>query len=282
MLKNYLTVAFRNLRKQRGYTVVNVTGLALGLACSALIALFVRHEHAYDRFHERADRIVRVTYEEVDTPAMRHMATTPPPLGPTLAATYPEVRRAVRLREPHPSILARGPERFYERDFFYADSTFFRVFTFPLRAGDAATALAGAGRVVLTPAAARKYFGEADPMGQTLTLNDEVDLTVTGVLEPLPHASQLQFDFLVSFETFRVPHGYPVTLESWTWSSFHTYLLLAEGADAELLEARLPDFMGTYFDAERARTARLRLQPLTDVYLGAPRHPAIAAGNATA
>jgi len=282
MLKNYFKVALRNLRKQKGYAVINVLGLGLGLACSVLIALFVRHELSYDRFHDNADRIVRVTYEEVATPAMRHFATVSPPVAPTLAETYPEVRHAVRLREAHPSVIGVGEEQFYERAFFYADSSFFAVFDgFTLRAGDPATALAHVNTVVLTAETARKYFGDANPLGQTFVMNDEAELTVTGVLEPLPSTSHLNFDFLISFETFQVPHGYPVSLESWGWVSFHTYLLLAEDADAATLEARLPEFMQTHFDAERARTAQLRLQPLTDIYLGTPTHPAMATGTPT-
>jgi putative ABC transport system permease protein len=281
MLKNYLVVALRNLRRQKGYAFITISGLALGLACSLLIALFVRHEASYDRFHERADRIYRLTYELVNTAEERHLATTAPPMGPALAETFPEVERFVRLREAHPSVVARGDTRFYESDFFYADSAFFETFSFPLRAGDPATALDAVNTVVLTAETAQRYFGDEDPLGQVLTMNDELDLTVTGVMEPIPAVSHLRFDFLVSFATFRVPHGYPVTLDDWRWSSFHTYVLLTEDADPRALEAQFPAFLRANLSEEQVHETQLHLQPLTDIYLGQPQHPAMAAGNPT-
>lgn len=279
MIKNYLKVALRNLVQNKGNSFINIFGLAIGLASSILIFLFVRHELSYDRFHEKADRVFRVTYEEVGTTAQRHLPTVSPPVGPTLVDDYPEVASYVRLRDPHQAIFSRGDLSFYESDFFYADSAFFEVFTFPLAQGNPETALVAANSVVLTAETAQKYFGDEDPIGQVLTMNREEDLVVTGILEPLPASSQLQFDFLVSFSTFRVPFGYPVTLGSWEWVSFHTYVLLDEGANAQALEAKLPDFMRTYFNPQRADNARLRLQPLRDIYLGDLKHPSIAAGN---
>lgn len=279
MLTNYLKIALRNLSRNKGQSSINITGLAIGMACSMLIFLFVRREVSYDRFHEKADRIYRVTYDEVNTPARRHLATVSPPMAPALVETYPEIVNAVRLRDSDRQLFARDEVRFYERDFFYADSSFFDVFTFPLATGNPETALVAAHSIVLTQETARKYFGDENPMGQVITMNDEIDLTVTGILEPIPPNSHLQFAFLLSFPTFRVPLGYPVTLESWGWISFHTYVALAESADAPAVEAKLPDFIRTHFDEERARNVRLRLQPVTEIYLGEPKHPEMASGS---
>ncbi len=279
MLKNYIKIALRNVRRHKVNSFINIFGLAIGLACSMLIFLFVRHEKSYDRFHEKADLIYRVTYEEVNTPAQRHLATVSPPMAAALVETYPEIVHAVRLRVPDPQLFSRGEQQFHESDFFFADSSFFDVFSFPLAQGNPETALAATHSIVLTPETARKYFGNENPMGQVVTMNHERDLTVTGVLEPIPSHTHLPFDFLISFTTFEVPPGYPVTLESWGWISFHTYVVLTEEADAAVVEAKLPDFMRTHFDEERARNVRLRLQPVTDIYLGQPKHPKIASGQ---
>lgn len=278
MLINHFKIAFRNLKNQKAHAIINILGLAIGLACSVLILLFVRQETSYDAFHENADRLYRVTYEEVNTPAMRHLATVSPPMGPALMQEYPEVVNFARFRFPDRSIFARGNTRFYESRFLYADSTFFDLFTFPLAQGNPETALQAANSIVVTPAIARKYFGDTDPMGKTLTMNEE-ELTVTGVLQPLPAETHLPFDFLVSFTTFRVPRGYPVTLDSWGWISFPTYVLLAEDADASDLEARLPEFLLAHFDEERAANARLRLQPVPSIYLGDPKHVQMSSGS---
>lgn len=279
MLRNYLTTTLRNLRSRPGFTFINVVGLAVGLASCLLIVLFVRAELSVDRFHEAGDRVFRVTYEEIDTPAMRHLPTISPPMGPALAAEYPEIETFLRLRDSDRHLLAVGEKQFYESQFLYADSTFFELFTFPLAQGDPATALDAPNAIVLTAATAKKYFGDANPMGQTMTFDDERRFTVTGVLAPSPGPSHLDFDFLLSFSTFEVPRGYPVTLESWQWISFYTYVRLRPGTNPEAVEAKLPVFMQRHFDAERAQEVRLRLQPVADIYLGTPTDPFFRSGN---
>ena len=279
MLANHLKLAIRNLRRQKFYAALNIVGLAIGLACAIVVALFVAGELSYDRFHAKADRIHRITYDESDSPSGRHLATVSPPMGLALVDTYPEIVQSVRLRDSGREVFSHGERRFYEADFFYADSTFFDVFSFPLAKGDSKTALSDVNTVVVSQSTAERYFGDEDPIGGTLRMNDEVDLTVTGVLGPPPGKSHLQFDFLISFSTFRVPFGYPVTLDDWGWISFHTYVLLAEGAEASRVEAKLPAFVETHFDERRAEVARLRLQPVTDIYLGRPKHPEMAAGS---
>lgn len=279
MLKNFLTTAFRNLRRSNGTTAINIFGLAVALACGMITFLHVQRETSYDAFHEKADRIYRITYDEFGTPAGRHLATVSPPMGPALAEEYAQVERFVRLRDSDRQVFSHGDVRHYEADFFYADSSFFEVFSFPLAEGDPASVLDAPNTVVLSRAAARKYFGDARALGRTLTMNDEIDLTVTGILVEGAEQSHLNFDFLISFSTFRVPVGYPVTLDDWHWISFHTYVELAPGADPRALEADLSDFMARHFDEDRAARAALRLQPVTNIYLGEPKHPEMAAGS---
>jgi len=147
-----------------------------------------------------------------------------------------------------------------------------------LQLGDPKTALAAPNAAVLTPAMAEKYFGNENPLGRTLEMNNELTLNVTGVLQDEPAHSHLDFDFLVSFSTFRVPTGYPVTLESWSWISFHTYLLLKEQSSTAALEQKLPEFIRIHFP-ERAGRFALRLQNVKDIYLGTVGHPDVASGN---
>lgn len=279
MLKTFFKTALRKILKTKTHAAINILGLSIGMAGAIIIFLFVQHELSYDHFHAPADRIYRLNYDEtVSRPNGRYLATTSPPMGPALVQAYPEVEKFVRLRFSDGDVMAAGEKRFFENSVIYADSTFFDVFAFPLQLGNAKTALAAPNAAVLTPAMAAKYFGNENPLGRTLEMNNELTLNVTGVLQDEPAHSHLDFDFLVSFSTFRVPTGYPVTLESWSWISFHTYLLLKEQTLPAALEQKLPEFMRIHFP-ERAGRFALRLQNVKDIYLGAVGHPDIASGN---
>lgn len=281
MFKNHLQVGLRVLRRRPASTVINVLGLATGLAACAVIALFVQAEWRADAFHEAGDTVYRVTYEEVDTPAMRHLPTLSPPMGPALAAEYADIEAFLRLRDSDRHQMRAGEQVFYESQFLYADSTFFDFFTYRFAYGSAARALHRPGDVVLTRETAQRYFGDANPVGQTLIMDRERVLTVTGVIEPAAGQTHLEFDFLVSFSTFEVPRGYPVTLESWSWISFYTYVRLRPEADPGTLETQFPAFMARHFTADRADRVRLRLQPVQDIYLGTPQDPFFPSGNQT-
>lgn len=279
MLSHYLKVGLRLLNRSRAHSVLSIAGLGLGLAAALLIFLYLRAERSYDAFHADADRLFRVTYEEIDTPAMRHVPTVSAPLGPTLAAEYPEVESFTRLRHADRHILRTGDQQHYEDRFLYADSTFFDLFSFAFAAGDPQAALRVPNGIVLTAATAERYFGDRPALGEMMQLDDRAPLVVTGVLAKPLGPSHLQFDFLLPFSQFRVPMGYPVTLESWGWISFPTYIRLAPEADPAALEAQLVGFMARHFDGRRAEQARLRLQPVRDIYLGQPTHTRYRHGN---
>lgn len=283
MLKSYVVTTLRGFARNKGSFLINLLGLVLAFTCCSVIVLYVQHELSYDTFHEKADRIFRVTHNEKagTPPGIRHVANVGPPVGPALKATFPQVEDAVRFRHSPDRIIRYGDRQFYESGIFYADPSVFHVFTFPLAAGDAATALRLPNAVVITPAMASKYFGEEDPMGKVLTLDHDTELIVTGVLAPLPGSVHLRFDFLLPFEAFKVPFGYPVNLESWGWISFHTYVLLKPGEDAGAVQARLPEFVSAHWPPERAGRFRMELQPLTDIYLGDVKHETVSGGNKT-
>ena len=207
MLKNYVKIALRNLQKHKTYAVINMAGLAVGLAGCLLIVLFVQDELSYERFHENAERIYRLVEDQQLEDRLSHLATTFTPLAPALTTEFPAIEATVRLY-PYP-VLVRYDEvkKFQEDHFVLADSTVFDVFSFRLIRGEAHTALAEPFTVVLTEETARKYFGDADPIGQVLTVRDddgENDYRVTGVMEDVPRTSHIQFDFLASFSSSRI------------------------------------------------------------------------------
>jgi len=281
MFKNYIKIAFRNLRRERAISFINILGLAIGFASCIFIFLFVRHELTFDDFHEKGNQIYRLVHDEREfiVPGGRLLATTGPPVGPALTKNFPEVLNAVRVRFTDRHIIAYNEKRFYEENIVYIDSTLFEVFSFPLQTGNTKTALNAPNKVVITSEMAEKYFGDEDPLGKTLQLDDCMDLSVTGVFKRIPQNSHLEFGFAISFATFAVPRGYPITLDSWGWISFHNYLLLHEGIDPTALEAKFPEFISTHWDPERAKRFKWRLQPLKDIYFGEVLNTDIPSGN---
>ncbi len=267
MLKNYILVTARGVRRHPGYAALNVIGLAVGLACCLLIGLYVRYEGAYDRFHDNADRIYRVVGQPLtaDQPTNANGGFS---YGPALEDAFPEVEHAVRFVKMgwgEQRVFARGEHRFYEGNAFVADPEVFDVFSFPLARGDARTALVEPRTMVLTAPMADKYFPGEDPLGQTLQVdlfNDGKfsDYRVTGVMEPFAGPTHLPFEFLLSYASLP-----PLPAPVWGYESVFTYLLLTENADPARLEARFPDFQERYV-GDRV-PYRIHLQPLTDIHL---------------
>jgi putative ABC transport system permease protein len=263
MLRNYLLVAIRNINRQRGYAVINVIGLATGIACCLLIGLFVRHELAYDRHHEHGDRIVRVTTAFSDIA----FTVTASVVAPALKRDAPEVEEATRIYDSGifgPSVVRYEDRMFEEERLFYADSTVFRVFTLPLRLGDPARALNRPSTVVLTHETAQKYFGDADPRGLTLQVNQS-EYEVTGVLEPLPTTSHLQFDILASFSSL----GPWAHHEVWTGgANFLTYLLLRDRDARQTLPSTIDRLLAQAEAADIVPAGfGLPLEPLHEIHL---------------
>ncbi|NUM77864.1 ABC transporter permease [candidate division KSB1 bacterium] len=267
MLKNYFTIAVRSLLRQKGYSVINALGLSLGVTCFILILLFIQDELSYDRYHEKAGRIYRLT--EVIAPA-EHSSSQPFSVAPTLANDYPAmIEHAVRFFNMQAPTLTldNGPElRFNEHRFFFVDSTVFEVFTFPFIKGDPKTALHAPYSLVITEAMAKKYFGSIDAMGKTLRFEGQHDLKVTGIIAPVPDNSHFKFDFLASFSTITgMQNG--VKPEGWNWNPCWTYLLLTEGTSPEVLAAQLPGFVEKYFPDNIRDRVSLHLQALPDIHL---------------
>lgn len=265
MISTSFRAAWRYARKFKTYSLINIGGLALGFASSIAILHFVSGEFAYDKFHKLSHNVYRLNTVTQTPTGVQVQAAGTPLLAPTLMTDIPEVEAAVRLRHADDALIEIGEKKFFETKVFFADSNFFRVLTFPLAKGNPNTALSEINTAVITAEFAKKYFGDQDPINKTIRVNN-VLVEVRGVTLPTGK-SHFDFDMLISFETFTPPKGIPVTLSSWAWTSFPTYVRLREGSDAANVEKKFPAFINKYRQSEDARKISYQLQPIKDVYL---------------
>jgi len=266
MIKNYLTIAFRTLRRHPGYTFINVVGLAVGVACCVLMLRYVRHELSYDRFHENADHIYRVVSEQETNGVVTASARTPVPLAAALQEEMPGVEQAVRLGPAWTGVMSHGDQQFHEEGLYFADPNVFDVFSLNLMQGNPETVLQRPNSILLTEAMARKYFGDENPIGQTLlfTFEGSQEFEVTGVVEALPPNAHFHFDFLAPMAS--QPRFLEMMAEQWDFNFRPTYVLLSD-TDVATIEARLPAFVQQHYPDAMQATTTLSLQPLTDIHL---------------
>ena len=269
MLKNYLRIALMHLRKHRLYSSINIFGLGIGLACCLIIFLFVQDELQYDKHFTNADRIYRVRALFALQQTHSEEAKISYGFAPLLKQDFPVIEQVVRLIPaigPTP-ILVRDEKRFFEKNIFLADANVFEVFDFTFLKGDRATALREPLTIVLTEQIARKYFGDEDPIGQTLMLNNEHGLRVTGVIEDLPSTTHMTMEMIASASSLNPIFGENTedNMKSWGWPNTYTYLLLKENAIPKDLQAQFPAFSERH-DAQNG-VLSIYLQPLTDIHL---------------
>ncbi|SDM64130.1 putative ABC transport system permease protein [Catalinimonas alkaloidigena] len=240
MLRNYLLIAWRNLLSNKVFSLINILGLAFGIAACLLIAFFVWDELAYDAYHPEGERVFRVYNEstEEESGTVKFHVTVPPMFAPTLDE-FAEVESTCRVLMAlnYLPLFSQGKRQIYEPNGLFVDSTFLELLALPLRYGDAATALTEPNTLVLSRPLAEKYFGPANPVGNTLLL-DGVTMRVTGVLTDLPARMHLAPSFLLPMATF-VTYVEPERMESWRWQQFFTYIKLRKGVEAQAVEARL-------------------------------------------
>lgn len=263
MLLNYFKIAFRYFRKNKLATIINLTGLTIGLSSCLLIAIYILHELGYDRFETKGDRIARVImeYSFNGSQDSKKGDWTSTKVAPTFKRVFPEVESAVRMQNNF-LVVNYQDKQFVEDRFMFADSSFFDAFSFSLQQGDARTALNGPGKVILTETTARKYFGGANPMGQMLTVgNFAKPFEVTGVMPDCPSNSQIKFDFLASFSSLGVNQE-----ETYYNANYTTYLLLRKPGDIAGLEAKLPAFMRKEMAGQGA-TINFYLEPFRSIHL---------------
>jgi putative ABC transport system permease protein len=232
MLKNFIKITLRNILRQKGFSFINIFGLAIGMAVVILIALFIRNELSYDKFHEKYDRIFRLIS---DNPADKDsFAGTPAPLGPAMKENFPDIVDYVRLIDTS-GVFKYKDKVFYEDRILMADNSIFAVFTFPLIKGDPQTALENKDSIVITQSMAKKYFPGEEPMGKILNLNDRADLKITGVTADVPVNSHFHFDFIIPFKRLR-------NLDSWGAWNYFTYLLMHESISPGRLKEKFENW----------------------------------------
>jgi putative ABC transport system permease protein len=281
MLRNYLKVAFRNILKHKGYSLINVLGLALGMACFLLIIFFIQFENSTDSFHKNRKNIYQVVRINNYADFTERKAITGAPLAPLLLENFAAIARAIRFTNFQSELVNFREKKFVERGFFFADAEVFDVFTFPLLQGNPKTALQKPFSVVLTAETAHKYFGDGDPINKTLNYNlggQKFDFQVTGVLAPIPLNSHIQFDFLASYTSLPSIVGEYFMTKHWdspTW----TYIQLSEGTKPEELNRLLPAFTEKHVDKWSFTSISHEIQPLKDIYFHSPGPPIGERGN---
>lgn len=276
MLKNFITIAIRNLFKYKAFSFINITGLAVGIAVCMLILLFVKDEMSFDRFNEKYERIGRIALEGYFGGSEISIVQSCAPLAETMVSDFPEVETATRVRNYGYPVIRYNDKVFSEEKFFSADSTFFDVFTVEFVAGDENTALTEPNTMVITEETAARYFGEEDPIGKTVNSDNRNNYQVVGIVKAMPVNSHLHFDFLLSLCTNPESRS-PV----WLSNNFWTYFVLKEGAGFEELNKKLEKDLVKYIAPQiqqatgaswedlLATGARYQYvgQPLSDVHL---------------
>jgi len=264
MLKNYLKIALRNIKKQKAHHFIMMSGLILGLSIFIMFSLFVDFASNMDSFHKNADRIYAVV-QILPGSEGQHSAITPAPLMPALISEFPEIEKATRFFPPGRMIVRYQDKVFYENGIRFVDDDFLSIFSFKTIAGERDRALSRANSIVLTEDAALKYFGDENPLGKTLSLNKGIDVVVSGVVENVPDSSSIPFDFLVSMETARTLYDWE---SDWGTNNQATFLLLSEGADVTSLEDKLSPFINKYYPDAQESPKGFYLHPLLDFFLG--------------
>lgn len=267
MLKNYLKIAIRNLSRHPAYSILNISGLAIGMAASILILLWVQNELSYDRFNANADQIYRITVEASD---QFKAATNPAGMPAGLQAAMPEIRNTLRLSHPVEILFEKGGKQFVEKKGFYADSTLLDIFSFPLIKGDRRTALQRTDGLLITEDMARRYFGNSDALGKTLKKDNGELVTVTGVLANIPSTSSLQFDYILPMAAAARTDD---EIKNSVWDKFNFYSFIQldknfvpSAANLDALNRKMTQIYQRHIPRDKLK-ADFFLQPLTSIHL---------------
>ena len=257
MWTNYLKIAFRNLRRQKGYALINILGLAVGLATCLVIGYYIQHELSYDRFHTNADRLYRVT--------RGNYAITPPGTQQLLADNFPEIENVTFVDSRGERLLSTGNEPLYIEEVLKTNHRFFHVFPYRLLRGHPDDVLDGPGKIVLTRSAARRLFDQENPVGQVVTYENSQEYQVSGIVENPPSNTHFRFNALLSLSQ-KEREARLTGPVRWNFYDGYTYLDLRKNADPQALQAKIDRFTEN-LDTKYETT--LSLQPVTDIHLHA-------------
>lgn len=267
MYRNYLITALRNLKRSKSYSLLNISGLALGIACFMLITMYVQYEMSFDGYHTDADRIYRVCSQHPFVyQGKNQSAITAAPLAPALRDELPEIQASVRLTDINNVLLTTNNRKFIEKSVFFSGPDIFSVFSLPLTKGEPLEVLKDPFSLIMSERMAEKYFAAEDPIGKTIVLEDEHNFTVTGILKNIPVNSHFIPDFIAPFSSYVTIHDVDVT--SWWRSAYYTYIKLKAGFEPQELEAKLTVFLNRGFkEGESTEGFRLFLQPIKKIHL---------------
>ena len=262
MLKNYLKIAFRNLIRNKLFSLINILGLAIGIASCLLILLYVLDELKYDKYHSDAENIYRIIPQSIKTG--ERWANLPGIMQPIIANEIPEIEEAVRLRLYHECVLSIGENHYVQKNFVLADSTVFNIFSWELIVGNPQTALCEPNSVIISENVVKKYFGDTDPIGKIIEFDHEFKFTVTGILKNIPEHSFLKFDFLGSLYSLSEINSYE--MNSWNNQGMGIYLKFYNKINKDTLQEKIKTCVLSN-EGERYSEVTFQLQPLRDIYL---------------
>ncbi len=272
MFKNYLKTGMRNIRKQKVFSAINIAGLSVGIACGLLILLYVTNELSYDTYHSKYDRIYRILHAYRTAEAFEANPEPAPEdfqvwggavAGPTFADEFPSVTSFCRFTSPVQLLFEVNGKQIQENEMIFADSSAFDIFSWKMLSGDPNTALKEPNSIVLTRATAQKYFGEQDPVGRSITIDQQVEFEVTGVMENVPRNSHFTFPGLISMSTFY--SWRPNIFDMWDYVDFYTYFTVNDGSAIPQIRSSLPGIREKYLPD--FTSFALEVEPLSDAYL---------------
>jgi putative ABC transport system permease protein len=265
MIKNYVKIALRNIKRQKIYSLITMSGLIVGLSVFIMFALLLDFTSNFDSCHKNADRIYAVIQVTTDTQeGEQHSAILPAPLVPALKSEFPEIEKAAGYCPAGRMIVKYQSRVFYESGIRFVGPDFLSIFSFDIIAGEKESVLAGINSVVMTEDSALKYFGDEDPVGKTLTLDNKVDVVVTGITENPPNNSSIVYDFLISMETAQALYGW---MDDWRANNQAAFLLLSEGTASAGLEEKFASFIDKYYPDLPQSPDRFYLHSLWDFFL---------------
>jgi putative ABC transport system permease protein len=273
MIKNYLKIALRIIKRQKLFSFLNIVGLAVSLTCSFLIFLHVRDELSYETNFPKAECLYRLQTNSKYGSTFRHWGASAPALGPIMEETFPEVEKTARIRDLGREILSYQPsqgtvKRFEEWGGFITDPSIFAMFDLEFLKGDPRTALEEPFSVVLTESLAKKYFAQEDPIGKSLLNESRKQLyQVTGVILDMPRNTHLKIEYMISISSFVTIMGFPEALTHRTWKAFYTYVLLQPNQSPESFHSKAPAFMKSYHAESPGRQEEILLQPIRKIHL---------------
>lgn len=266
MLKNYLRIAFRNFKSQRFYSFTNIFGLSVGITASILVLLYVKHEFSFDSYHKNVNQIYRIGFSFTQEGVTNYCAQTPAKLGPALKDMYPEIKKLSRIYFSKRMFVEAGDIKKFEDRISYADPEFFDIFSYDVISGNKAQFLKNANSIVITESTAKKYFGNSNPLGKIIEIDNKYMFEVNGVIKDVPANSQFRFDFIAPYASLeKQPVSGYFSQWSCTFGSY-TYMLVGNGFDPKSFEKKTANFFKTHTDLKEGDW-RVIAVPLSDIHL---------------